>query len=121
MRYPRQTALLQTPFQGILYVDGEVLGGANGDDDRIEEVSLDGETITITRRLGRTITVSWEQIKEQTDQGLPRPRLVFVHGARDIGLYFASDTPVGGLELRKPNSLIGALGWLTTEGFASLF
>lgn len=118
MKYQERKDVLQTLFQGILYVDGEMLGGANGDEDTIKEARMNGQGITITWHRGRKSTVAWSQIREKTNALLPRPRLVFVHGSRDIGLLFASDAPVAGLEPRKPNSLIGALGWLTPQGFS---
>lgn len=118
MENQSRSDILNSTYQGILFVDGEVLGGANGEDDSIINASLDGQGIAITWRRGRRTTVSWDKLKEQAPPRLPRPRLVFVHGSRDIGLYFASDAPVASLQVRKPNSLIGSLGWLTSRGFS---
>ncbi len=113
--------LLTTPYQGILYVEGEVLGGSAGTDDSIDRASIGGQGISITWRGGRQSTVTWDQIRAQTNPKLPRPRLVFVHGSRDIGLYFASATPTGGLLARRPNSVIESVGWLSARGFSKTF
>ena len=120
---------LAQPYQGILYVERQVLADLSRltnpphpPEGPILSASFDRDRLHLRWWNGTETAVSWPMIRMKSGlYYLPAPRLAFLSDWRTVGLLFSSRAPLRGLHYVEPRSKVSAVGLLTANGFEAAY